>query len=55
VLGSGGKVFHIGTLNGRLAGQVKVSEKWLLVELPAGNPAWNDALLQRFMASCSVN
>ncbi|GAB2669142.1 hypothetical protein [Kribbella swartbergensis] len=55
VVDSGGKVFHIGTANGRLAGQVKLAEKWLLVEFPANNPEWNDALLQRFMASCNVN
>jgi hypothetical protein len=50
-----GKAFHIGTLNGRLAGQVKLENEWLLVELPAGTQDWNDGLLQRFMASCTVN
>jgi hypothetical protein len=50
-----GKAFHIGTLNGRLAGQVKLDDQWLLVELPAGTQDWNDGLLQRFMGSCTVN
>ncbi|MEU4608050.1 hypothetical protein AB0F43_34140 [Kribbella sp. NPDC023972] len=54
VTGSGGKTFHIGTLNGRLTGQVKLTDRWLLVELPAGNADWNDQTLQRFMASCTV-
>ncbi|TCO21131.1 hypothetical protein EV652_11138 [Kribbella steppae] len=55
VTDAGGKAFHIGTLNGRLAGQVKLEDQWLLVELPAGTLDWNDGLLQRFMASCTVN
>jgi hypothetical protein len=55
VTDEGGKAFHIGTLNGRLAGQVKLEDQWLLVELPAGTQDWNDGLLQRFMASCTVN
>ncbi|MFG1816503.1 hypothetical protein ACGFIF_22295 [Kribbella sp. NPDC049174] len=52
---AGGKSFHIGTLNGRLAGQVQLDGQWLLVELPAGTLDWNDGLLQQFMASCTVN
>lgn len=55
VTDSGGKTFHIGTLNGRTTGQVKLADRWLLVELPAGTADWNDELLQRFMASCTVN
>jgi len=55
VTDSGGKTFHIGTVNGRVAGQVKLADRWLLVELPAGTKDWNDELLQRFMASCTVN
>ncbi|MGW1345946.1 hypothetical protein ACWCOV_33185 [Kribbella sp. NPDC002412] len=55
VVDADGKTFHIGTLNGRLSGQVKLADRWLLVELPAGNATWNDATLQRFMASCTVN
>jgi hypothetical protein len=55
VTDSGGKTFHIGTLNGRLTGQVKLTDRWLLVELPAGNADWNDQTLQRFMASCTVS
>jgi hypothetical protein len=55
VTDSGGKTFHIGTLDGRVTGQVKLSDRWLLVELPAGTKDWNDQLLQRFMASCTVN
>jgi hypothetical protein len=52
---SAGKTFHIGMLDNRLAGQVHLTDRWLLVELPAGNQDWNDELLQRFMASCTVN
>jgi hypothetical protein len=55
VTGAGGKTFQIGTLNGRLTGQVKLTDQWLLVELPAGTQDWNDGLLQRFMSSCTVN
>jgi hypothetical protein len=55
VTDSGGKTFQIGTLNGRTTGQVKLADQWLLVELPAGTLDWNDGLLQRFMASCTVN
>ena len=52
---SAGKTFHIGMLDKRLAGQVHLTDRWLLIELPAGNQDWNDELLQRFMASCAVN
>jgi len=50
-----GKTFHIGTAAGREVGQVKLGERWLVVQLPAQHPEWNDALLQRFMASCTLN
>jgi hypothetical protein len=50
-----GKTFHIGTLDGRLAGQVKLSDRWLLVELPVGTVEWPDDVLRRFMDSCTVN
>jgi hypothetical protein len=50
-----GKTFHIGTLNGRLAGQVKLADQWLLVQLPAGTVEWPDDVLRRFMDSCTVN
>jgi hypothetical protein len=50
-----GKVFHLGTSDGRETGQVLLGERWLLVQLPAGNKDWNDDLLRRFMASCTVN
>jgi hypothetical protein len=52
---SAGKVFHLGTTDGREAGQVLLGERWLLVQLPTGNQDWNDELLRRFMASCQVN
>ncbi|MEV6414349.1 hypothetical protein [Kribbella sp. NPDC051718] len=52
---SAGKVFHLGTSDGRESGQVLLGERWLLVQLPAGNKDWNDDLLRRFMASCTVN
>ncbi|MEU4396300.1 hypothetical protein [Kribbella sp. NPDC023855] len=50
-----GKVFHFGTTDGREAGQVLLGERWLLVQLPAGNKDWNEELLRRFMGSCQVN
>ncbi|WP_328326166.1 hypothetical protein OHA70_37405 [Kribbella sp. NBC_00382] len=52
---SAGKVFHLGTSDGRETGQVLLGERWLLVQLPAGNKDWNDDLLRRFMASCTLN
>ncbi|MFF1821156.1 hypothetical protein ACFVWG_27885 [Kribbella sp. NPDC058245] len=55
VTDSDGKTFHIGTLSGRLTGQVKLADQWLLVEAPAGNQAWNDETLRRFLGSCSIN
>ncbi|WBQ07739.1 hypothetical protein [Kribbella sp. CA-293567] len=55
VTSAGGKVFHLGQTGGRETGQVLLGERWLLVQLPAGNLDWNDDLLRRFMASCSVN
>lgn len=50
-----GKTFHIGTLDGRLTGQVKLSNQWLLVELPTGTVDWPDDVLRRFLNSCAVN
>jgi len=50
-----GKTFHIGTLDGRLTGQVKLTDKWLLVELPTGTEEWPDDALRRFMDSCTVS
>jgi hypothetical protein len=52
---SAGKTFHIGMLDNHLTGQVHLTDRWLLIELPAGNQDWTDELLQRFMASCTVN
>ncbi|NEA35113.1 hypothetical protein [Streptomyces sp. SID13031] len=52
---SAGKVFHLGSSDGRETGQLLLGERWLLVQLPAGNKDWNDDLLRRFMASCTVN
>jgi hypothetical protein len=52
---SGGKVFHLGTTDGRETGQVLLGARWLLVQLPAGNKDWNDDLLRRFMGSCTLN
>jgi hypothetical protein len=52
---TGGKVFHLGTSDGRETGQVLLGDRWLLVQLPAGNKDWNDDVLRRFMASCTVN
>ncbi|TCM41208.1 hypothetical protein [Kribbella sp. VKM Ac-2568] len=50
-----GKVFHVGTEAGRAAGQVKLGERWLLVQLPVGDKDWNDEILRRFMGSCKVS
>lgn len=50
-----GKTFHIGTLDGRLTGQVKLADQWLLVELPTGTVDWSDDVLRRFMDSCTLN
>ena len=55
VTDASGKTFHIGTLGGRLSGQVKLADQWLLVELPAGTVEWPDDVLRRFMNSCTVN
>lgn len=52
---SAGKTFHIGTFSGRLTGQVKLADQWLLVEAPAGSPDWNDETLRRFLGSCTIN
>jgi len=49
-----GKTFHIGTLDGRLTGQVKLADKWLLVQLPNGTVEWPDDVLRQFMDSCSI-
>ncbi|WP_344214414.1 hypothetical protein [Kribbella sancticallisti] len=50
-----GKVFHLGTFAGRETGQVMVGDTWLMVQLPVGTQEWNDDLLRRFLASCTVN
>ncbi|WP_410793610.1 hypothetical protein [Kribbella sp. C-35] len=55
VTDASGKTFHIGTLEGRLTGQVKLADQWLLVELPTGTVEWPDDVLRRFLASCTVN
>lgn len=55
VTDASGKTFHIGTLEGRLTGQVKLSDQWLLVELPTGTAEWPDDVLRRFLDSCTVN
>ncbi len=55
VTDEGGKAVHIGTVDGRLAGQVKLADDWLLVEAPAGNTAWTDETVRRFLASCTIN
>jgi hypothetical protein len=52
---AGGKVFHIGTAAGREVGQVKLGERWLVVQLPTEHAGWDDVSLQRFMASCSLS
>ena len=49
-----GKTFHIGTLDGRLTGQVKLADRWLLVQLPNGTVEWPDEVLRQFMDSCAI-
>jgi hypothetical protein len=52
---AGGRVFHVGNVaDGREVGQVQLGARWLVVRLPAGDQGWTDAVLQRFMASCSL-
>lgn len=55
VTAKGGKTFHIGTVNGRLTGQVKLTNQWLLLELPTGTVQWPDDAVRRFLDSCTVN
>ncbi|GAA1130856.1 hypothetical protein GCM10009630_30960 [Kribbella jejuensis] len=56
VIDADGKTFHIGTLDGRPAGQVKLpSQWWLLLELPTGTVEWPDDEVRRFLDSCAVN
>lgn len=55
VSAASGKTFRIGTLKGRLSGQVQVANQWLLVELPTGTVEWPDDVLRRFLNSCTVN
>jgi hypothetical protein len=50
-----GRLYHLGTLAGRQAGQVMHGDKWLMVQLPVGSKVWSDDLLRRFLASCTVN
>ncbi|MGW7687230.1 hypothetical protein ACWGID_41195 [Kribbella sp. NPDC054772] len=52
---SSGKTFHLGTLDGRRTGQVKLANQWLLVELPTGTVEWPDDVLRRFLDSCAVS
>lgn len=52
---TGGKIFHLGTTDGRETGQVMLGQRWLVVQLPAGSVEWNDSLLRQFMASCTLN
>ncbi|MFF0341972.1 hypothetical protein [Kribbella sp. NPDC004875] len=54
VTASSGKTFHVGTLDGRLTGQVQLANQWLLVEFPTGTVEWPDDVLRRFLDSCSV-
>ncbi|GAA1695618.1 hypothetical protein GCM10009745_46800 [Kribbella yunnanensis] len=55
VTDAAGKRYHIGTLAGRLTGQVQVSGQWLLVEAPAGDQAWTDETVRQFLGSCTIN
>lgn len=55
VAAAGGKTVHIGTLDGRLTGQVKLSSQWLLVSFPSGTVEWPDGEVRRFLASCTLH
>lgn len=48
-----GKVLQVGTAGGRSVGQVKLDERWLVVQLPVSADVWTDDVLRRFIASCS--
>jgi hypothetical protein len=52
---SGGKVFHVGSTGGREVGQVRLGDSWLVAKLPIQHQDWNDDLVRRFLASCSVS
>jgi hypothetical protein len=52
---AGGKVFHVGSLDGRAVGQVKLGERWLVARLPVEHQDWTDDLVQRFLGSCTIS
>ncbi len=52
---TGGKVFHVGSTGGREVGQVQLGETWLVAKLPIEHQDWNDDLVRRFLASCTVS
>jgi len=51
----GGKVFHLGSLDGRAVGQVKLGDRWLVARLPVEHQDWTDELVQRFLNSCTLS
>jgi hypothetical protein len=55
VVRTGGKVFQVGTAAGREVGQVKLGDRWLIVQLPVQHQDWTDDLLRRFIGSCSIS
>jgi hypothetical protein len=55
VVRTGGKVFQVGTAAGREVGQVKLGDRWLIVQLPVQHQDWTDDLLRRFISSCSIS
>ncbi|ONI77442.1 hypothetical protein BWI15_02700 [Kribbella sp. ALI-6-A] len=52
---SGGKVFHLGNVDGRAVGQVELGGSWLIARLPIEHQDWNDDLVRRFLDSCTVS
>lgn len=52
---TGGKVFHVGSTGGREVGQVQLGDGWLVAKLPIEHQDWNDDLVRRFLASCTVS
>jgi hypothetical protein len=52
---TGGRIAHLGRYpDGSRAGQVKFTDRWLIVRLPVGEPGWTDTTLQRLLESCVV-
>jgi len=52
---AGGKTIQLGNkADGQQVGQVRIGERWLVAQVPVGDTGWNDQVLQRFLASCTL-